>query len=220
MGRSKTDKFADLKTFTNVFDSPAPFREWLKTRGSSGRLTLELACGKGEYTLALAERFPRDLFVGLDLKGARIWTPARAALEQGLDNAAFLRTRIEEIAGYFDRREVDSIWITFPDPYPKPSKWKKRLTSTRFLSLYRPLLKPGHRIHFKTDHPGLFEFSADSVAEIGGVIHRRIDDLYHGDVEDELLLISTTFERQHLELGRTIRYLCFSIGDDSSAAAQ
>ncbi len=212
MGRSKTLKFADLKTFDNVFTQPAPFRQWLYERaGPETRLTLELACGKAEYTLALAERYPNDLFVGLDLKGARLWTPAKAAIERNLDNAAFLQTRIEEIAEFFVLHEIHEIWITFPDPYPKPSKWKKRLTSTRFLNLYRPLLRPDHLVHFKTDHLGLFQFSLESVVEAGGRILRRIDDLHGGPLDDDLLGILTTYEKQHLADGRTIRYACFSL---------
>jgi tRNA (guanine-N7-)-methyltransferase len=220
LGRSKTLKFADLKTFYNVFTQPAPFREWLYERMQPDtRLTLELACGKAEYTLALAERYPDDLFVGLDLKGARIWTPAKAAIEKNLDNTAFLQTRIEEIAEFFVLHEISEIWITFPDPYPKPSKWKKRLTSTRFLSLYRPLLRPNHRIHLKTDHPGLFQFSLESVAEAGGRILRRIDDLHGGPLSDDLLSILTTYEKQHLADGRTIRYACFTLSGDSDESA-
>lgn len=213
MSKNKTQKFAELKTFTNVFDDPSPFRDWLHSQSEfeATGVTLELACGRGEYTLALAQHFPHRLFVGVDLKGARIWAPAKAALERKLPNAAFLRTRIEEIALYFQPKEIEDIWITFPDPYRKPSRWKKRLTSTRFLKLYHPLLKEGHRIHFKTDHKGLFEFSEESILEVGGVIHKRLEDLHAEDRNDRLLHILTTFERRHLAAGKTIKYLCFSL---------
>jgi tRNA (guanine-N7-)-methyltransferase len=147
----------------------------------------------------------------VDLKGARIWNPAKLALENSIGNVAFLRSRIEEITDYLPPRSVDEIWITFPDPYPRPCKARKRLTAPRFLDLYRQILKPGHRVHLKTDHDGLFEFSLQTIPEHEGHIHERIDDLYERPPDREELAIQPTFEREHLALGRTIKYLSFSL---------
>jgi tRNA (guanine-N7-)-methyltransferase len=212
VSRNKTQKFADLKRFENVFDEREDMRNWLYEHDYSGRrLTVELACGKGEYTLALAQHFADQLFVGIDLKGARLWAPARVALERKLSNCAFLRTRIEEIGKFFETGEIDEIWITFPDPYRKASKAQKRLTSVRFLDLYRPLLNANHLIHFKTDHLGLFEFSQQQIGDFEGVIHKRYEDLHAVEDDDDRLSILTTFERRHILAGKSIKYLCFTL---------
>jgi tRNA (guanine-N7-)-methyltransferase len=212
MSRNKTQKFADLKLFENVFDRAAEFRKWLAADSrTAGGLTLELACGKGEYTLALATHRPQQLFVGLDLKGARLWAPARIARERNLSNVAFLRTRIEQIGHFFRNGEIREIWITFPDPYRKPSKQQKRLTSPRFLELYRPLLQPHHRLHLKTDHAGLYEFSRASILGVKGTIHKQYHDLHAAEDENDSLSILTTYERRHLQAGKAIKYICFSL---------
>ncbi|MCL4162187.1 UNVERIFIED_CONTAM: hypothetical protein GTU68_051039, partial [Idotea baltica] len=127
--------------------------------GNKAPLILELACGRGEYTLALAAHFKEQNFIGVDIKGARIWKGAKMALEQQLDNAAFLRTRIEQIELFFTPEEVDEIWITFPDPFLKKGKANRRLTSASFLDRYRKILKKGGLLHLKTDDPTLYNFT-------------------------------------------------------------
>lgn len=213
MSKNKTEKFAELKTFPNAFEEPEKFRaEFLEPALSSGLpVTLEVACGRGEYTLELARQNPAHVYVGIDLKGARIWAPAKQALAEGLKNVAFVKGNVDTLPFYFRPGEVSEIWITYPDPYPKPSKANKRLVSPRFLKIYREVLSPEHCLHFKTDHQGLFEFGVESVETVGGVIEKRYDDLY---AESELppeLRIQTTFEGRHLADGRTIRYLRFRL---------
>ncbi len=213
MSKNKLQKFAELKTFSNVFEDADEFRDrFLRPyRGIGKPAILELACGRGEYTLALAEKFPDRPVIGIDLKGARIWAPAKAALERELANVALLRTRIELIDQFFNADEVDQIWITFPDPYPKPCKAKKRLTSHRFLTLYDRIITREHTIHLKTDHVGLFAFSIESVLAEGGIILRQIDDLHAAPITNDLLAIQTAYEKRHLREGRAISYICFNL---------
>lgn len=213
MSKNKTTKFAELKTFRNAFEDPEQFRAEFLTpylqRGQS--VTLEVACGRGEYTLELARRSPQKPHVGIDLKGARIWAPAKQALTEGLENVAFIKGNVDTLPFCFQQGDVDEIWITYPDPYPKPSKSNKRLVSPRFLAIYRQILSEKHQIHFKTDHQGLFEFGVESVTSSGGTILTRLDDVYAATGLPPEVSISTTFEGRHLADGRTIRYLRFHL---------
>ncbi|MFQ6113362.1 MAG: tRNA (guanosine(46)-N7)-methyltransferase TrmB, partial [bacterium] len=176
-------------------------------------ITLELACGKGEYTVCLVQKFPQRNFIGVDIKGARLWKGAKAALEQNLKNVAFLRIRIEEVTDFFTKNEVDEIWITFPDPYPKKSKANKRLSSPRFLNLYREILRTDGLIHLKTDDADLFNYTLETINAERCIIHEKIEDLNNHSTNDELLGIKTTYEQKYLEAGRTIRYLSFSLNN-------
>ena len=176
-------------------------------------VTLELACGKGDYAIGLAQRFPERNFLGVDIKGARIWRGAKTALELGLKNVAFLRTRIEQIALFFEPGEVDEIWITFPDPFLRNSKSNRRLTSPMFLKEYRKILKPGGHVHLKTDDPTLFEFTLEVLAEEKDVhIEYQDHDIYAKPLPMPELEIKTFYEKQHLAIGRTIKYVRFRLG--------
>ncbi len=216
MGRKKRKRFAELSAFPNVFQNPEDMKgKWKKVYFKNNYpITLELACGKGEYTICLAKRFPQRNFVGVDIKGDRLWIGARTALEQKLKNVAFLRIHIEHLADFFDENEVEEIWITFPDPFPRKSKANKRLTSPRFLNVYRQILSPGGLIHLKTDETTLYNYTLETLKAEGGTLHKKIEALNHNVVNDELLKIRTTYERKHLEKGRTIRYVCFSLNND------
>lgn len=174
-------------------------------------ITLELGCGKGEYTLALATKCPEQNFIGIDLKGARLWKGARAALDNGLPNAAFLRIPIERLEEFFATGEVSQIWIPFPDPFPRKGKAKKRLTSPRFLKIYRQILKPDGAIHLKTDDPGLFAFTLETLDREGCHILDRIEDLHGSPVSNETTAIKTGYEQKHLLAGKTIKYVRFSL---------
>jgi tRNA (guanine-N7-)-methyltransferase len=208
----KLQRFAELAAFSNVFQAPANQGCWRDSYFKNNNpITLELACGKGEYTLALSGRFPEQNFIGIDLKGARLWRGAKTALEQNLKNVAFIRTPIERIPEYFGPGEVDQIWITFPDPYPRPGKAKKRLTSPRFLNLYRQILKPGGLIHLKTDDQNLFNYTLETVTQLKLELKEKVENLYAKEVSNELLTVKTTFELKHLQAGRGIKYLCFQI---------
>lgn len=226
--RNKLEKFSELLSFPNVyenFDAKAPALagengalvdlkgKWVSEHFKNDHpLVLELACGRGEYTLGLSERFPERNFVGVDIKGARIWKGARQALERGLNNAAFLRTRIEQISHFFAPGEVSEIWITFPDPFLRKSKSNRRLTSPNFLNQYRNFLKPGGLVHLKTDAPSLYEFTLETLAEDPKVeLLYHDDDIYTKPLITPELEIKTYYEHMHLAENKTIKYVRFTI---------
>lgn len=224
--RNKLQKFAEVLSFPNVyenFDAKAPglagengerveMKGHWRSRhfGNDHPLTLELACGKGDYALGLAQRFPERNFIGVDIKGARIWRGAKTALEKGLKNVAFLRTRIEQIALFFEKNEVDEIWITFPDPFLRDSKANRRLTSAMFLGQYRKILKPGGLVHLKTDEPNLYDFTLETLAaQRDYSLQYHDDDIYAKPLPMPELEIKTFYEKQHLAAGKTIKYVRF-----------
>ncbi|MBK8698890.1 MAG: tRNA (guanosine(46)-N7)-methyltransferase TrmB [Saprospiraceae bacterium] len=223
MGRkNKLRKFSEMLSFDNVvqnFDYLKPMlvrgaNEEVDFKGNWSRdffgndhgLILELACGRGEYTLALAAHDPGNNYLGVDVKGARIWKGAKKALDAGLVNAGFLRTRIEQLELFFAPAEVDAIWITFPDPFLL--KERNRLTHHRFLNKYTEFLKPGGHIHLKTDDEVLYEFSLESFNSWNrGKIEYHHQDIYAGPLENEVLNFKTYYENKHLEEGRKIKYI-------------
>ena len=219
MGKNKLKKFADMETIDFVFQYPfSKLREsgfplkghWHEEFfGNSNPIVLELGCGKGEYTVGLARRFPDKNFIGVDIKGARMWTGASQARAEGLTNVAFLRTSIELIESFFAPGEVAEIWITFPDPQMK--KVRKRLTSTRFMELYRKILTDGGSIHLKTDSPFLYRYTSLMTALNGFSVDADTDDLYASGLADDILDIKTHYERQGLERGLTIKYISFAL---------
>jgi len=174
-------------------------------------IVLELGCGKGEYTVGLSRRFKDKNFLGVDIKGARLWRGAKTIVEEGIANAAFLRTRIEFINSFFNPNEVSEIWITFPDPQLKATRIKKRLTSSRFLNSYRAFLKPGGVVHLKTDNLNLHRYTKALAEENGLEIFVATEDLYGSVKDDPILGIRTFYESQFLEKGMCITYLQFRI---------
>lgn len=230
MAKNKLKKFREIRSYDFVFENPDPKQPGLyrfetekvdfKDSWVSGffknenPLILELACGRGEYTVALAEAFPSKNFMGLDVKGARIWQGATNVHQKGLKNAAFLRTRIEQIALFFGQHEIDEIWITFPDPFTRESKENKRLTSAAFLERYKPLLKPGALIHLKTDDDGLYNFTLETIACYPGAsLLFYHNDIYADALPYPELAYKTYYERAHLEAGKTIKYIRFTINE-------
>jgi tRNA (guanine-N7-)-methyltransferase len=185
--------------------------QWPAFFKNNNPLTLELACGKGDYTVALARKYPERNFMGVDLKGNRIWRGAKTALDESINNAAFLRTQIDKLDNYFAEGEIAEIWITFPDPFLRNSKSKKRLTHPKFLQLYQPLLAPGGTINLKTDSPQLYEFTKEVIEASGCTLIENIPDIYALTDIPPLLQIKTYYEGMHLEDGRTIRYLKFAL---------
>lgn len=174
-------------------------------------VVLELACGKGEYAVGLGRQQPFRNFIGVDIKGNRIWVGARQALEEGLHHVAFLRTQIGQISGYFAKDEVSEIWITFPDPQLRSSKAKKRLTHPRFLRLYQAFLKQGGKIHLKTDSPDLYHFTK-LVAQLYHLpVLADIDDVYSQKDLPPELVISTHYEKLDIAGSNRIFYICFSL---------
>jgi tRNA (guanine-N7-)-methyltransferase len=213
MPKKKLIRFAQMATFPNVIQTLTDQKGRWNSEffHNNNPITLELACGKGEYSVGLAQRYPDRNFVGIDLKGARIWSGAKAALDLKLSNVAFLRMPIERVADCFDKDEVAEIWITFPDPYLSQCRAKKRLTSPDFLGLYRRILKPGGIIHLKTDEPNLFAYTQKVIAESAAQVVEKIDDVYGSQVIGDLLRIQTAYEKRHIADKRTIRYLSFRL---------
>lgn len=224
--RNKLQKFAENLTFPNVYENFTPTEprliglngEEVELRGvwaarhfgNDHPITLELACGRGEYTLGLARMYPERNFIGVDIKGARIWKGARIALREKIDNAAFLRTRIEQIPHFFEPGEIGEIWITFPDPFLRKSKAKRRLTSPQFLERYRKILKKGGLVHLKTDEPNLYEFTLDVLSgEKDFELEYHDDDIYSENLPLPELELKTYYEQMHLEAGKTIKYVRF-----------
>lgn len=219
MGKNKLQRYSDNKGFDNVFehtdfgnDNPAPKGKWASDIfDNDNPIVVELACGKGEYTTSLAQKYPDKNFIGIDIKGDRIWKGAIRAQDQGLDNVRFLRCFIDHLEEFFADDEISEIWITFPDPYLKKSNSKKRLTSPKFLSIYRQVAASDAVVHLKTDSEPLFRFTNEVIEEQGLTIIEKIDDLYAGsEIKDELQ-VKTYYEKKHLERGRTIQYVQFSL---------
>ena len=179
MGQKKLIRFAELETFSNVLQYPVSMPgTWNGYFENKNPVVLELACGKGEYSLGLAEIFPGKNFIGIDQKGNRLWVGAKKAIQHTLKNVAFLRIQIDRITDFFTSEEVDEIWITFPDPQLRVSKSKKRLTHPKFLRLYDRILKPGGKIHLKTDSPDLYRFTKKVLNMYGCHLHQDFDDVY------------------------------------------
>lgn len=214
MGKDKLRRFAEIETFSNVLqlDAGKPFKgQWSTGFFKNVKpVVLELACGKGEYTVNLATMFPDKNFIGIDYKGNRIWRGAKTALEEDVNNVAFIRMQIETLTDFFAPGEVDEIWITFPDPQPQLSREKKRLTSQRFLDMYKVVLKPGGFINLKTDNDDFHGYTAGKIAETGMNLFIKTEDLYHSEYADEVLSIKTYYEKKYLKDNKNINYLKFS----------
>lgn len=230
MSKGKLQKFAEMETFKNVFQYPysvienVPFEmkgHWREEYfHNQNPIVLELGCGKGEYTVELARMFPDMNFIGVDIKGARMHTGAKLALELGLENAAFLRTNIEIIDRFFESGEVEQIWLTFSDPQMKNPR--KRLTSTYFMERYRHFLRDGGLVHLKTDSNFLFTYTKYMVERNQLPVLMMTDDLYHDESLDEdtrrILSIHTYYENQWIERGLNIKYLKFRLPADGQLA--
>jgi len=230
--RNKLKKFADILRFPNVYENFHPLNPFLQNGDDKelvmkgkwntehfkrkAKICLELACGRGEYSLALASKYPETHFIGVDIKGARIWQGARQALDDEMNNVAFLRTRIENIAAFFEKAEVDEMWITFPDPFLRESKENRRLTSHNFLNRYMNFLDPENQIHLKTDSPELYEFTLESLATFEkSTILEHYDDIYAlPDLPNPDLIFQTYYERKHLSDNKTIKYVRFHLDID------
>lgn len=214
MGQKKLIRFAELKTFSNVLQYPKEVAgKWNVFFQNENLITLELACGKGEYTVGLGQMYPHRNFIGLDLKGNRIWVGAKKALQQNMANVFFIRTKIDSIAGYFTNSEVAEIWLTFPDPQLRMSKAKKRLTHPKFLRLYKQFLVTGGFIHLKTDSPDLYQFTKLVIELYGCILHKDSDDVYKEETITEELKIKTHYESLDIARSNRIHYLRFSLPD-------
>ncbi|HZE85760.1 MAG TPA: tRNA (guanosine(46)-N7)-methyltransferase TrmB [Puia sp.] len=211
MGQKKLIRFEAIKSFSNTLQYPEGMAgNWGGFFKNSHPLTLELACGRGEYTVGLARMHPQRNFLGIDLKGNRIYIGAKKALDEKIINAGFLRTHIDKIDAYFSQGEVEEIWLTFPDPQLRNSRAKKRLTHPRFLRLYQRILVPGGLIHLKTDSPALYAFTRLVIELCHLPLLEDSDDIYSGSVKEELK-IRTHYENLDIAKSKRVHYLCFAL---------
>jgi Predicted S-adenosylmethionine-dependent methyltransferase len=219
MAHKKLIRFAELKTFPNVLQFPENMAgNWNKHFNNSNPIVLELACGKGEYALGLARLNPTINTIGVDIKGNRLWVGAKKALAENLNNVAFLRVQIEQLSQFFAPNEVEEIWITFPDPQLRYSRAKKRLTHPRFLRIYKQILKPGGKIHLKTDSPNLYRFTKEVLNMYQCITHTDVDDLYQWQERTEELKIKTYYESLDIAQSNRVHYLCFSLPEQLAGA--
>jgi tRNA (guanine-N7-)-methyltransferase len=218
MTKRKLEHFAETAAFENFIqisydDLKSGFH--LKGRWNNSffkndkPIVLELGCGKGEYTVGLALRNKEKNYIGIDIKGSRMWRGAKTATEDCISNVAFLRTQVNLITGFFDKDEVSEIWVTFPDPHPRKSKERKRLTSKRFVDIYRQVLKQDGIIHLKTDNAALYEYTLEVIKENSYKLLYNTGDLYNSGNTEDVVEIQTFYENKFLELGVPICYLRF-----------
>jgi len=204
MGQKKLVRFAEIETFPNVLQYPKDIAgNWHSHFTNTNSITLELACGKGEYAVGLGQLYPERNFIGIDLKGNRIWVGAKKALQNNLSNVAFLRTKIDQVAEYFSQNEVAEIWITFPDPQLRKSP--------KFLRLYEQFLVPNGLIHLKTDSPDLYQFTKVVIELYGCIVHTDTDNVYQQENISEELKIKTHYESLDIAGSNRIHYVCFSL---------
>lgn len=223
MSKNKIRRFEENDTFSHLFQRTfeqlvGGFHLKGKWRqeffGNENPIILELGCGKGEYTVGLAERYPDKNFIGVDIKGSRMWVGCKKVHEEGMKNVAFIRTRIELIANFFDTDEVDEIWLTFSDPQPRGSREKKRLSSPQFMKRYSNFLKDDNRIHLKTDDRPLFDYTLNVIEEGKHEKGFVSFDVYGKGAPPEVMEIQTFYEQMWIEEGRTIHYLNFKMKKD------
>lgn len=212
MGQKKLIRFEAIKSFANVLEYPQDMKgKWKDFFKNNHPLTLELACGKGEYAVGLGRMYPDRNFIGVDIKGNRIWRGAKTALDEGLNNVAFVRSHIDKITDYFLPGEVAEIWITFPDPQLRASRAKKRLTHPHFLRLYQQILQKDGLVHLKTDSPRLYNFTLTVINLFGLELLEYTDNVYAADFVKPELTIKTHYEGLDIAQSSRIHYICFRI---------
>ena len=215
MGQKKLKRFAEIASFDHVLEYPENTAgKWHEHFGNNNPIVLELACGKGEYTVGLAAMYPDKNFIGVDVKGNRIWVGAKKAINEGLKNVAFLRSQIGMIEKYFSAGEVSEIWLPFPDPQLRRSKAKKRLTHPAFLRKYQQILDPNGYIHLKTDSPVLFAFTKTVIDLYGLKLFEESEDISKDLKQNPELLIKTHYEGLNIARSNRIHYLKFVLNGD------
>jgi tRNA (guanine-N7-)-methyltransferase len=213
MGKNKSMKYAELSTIPIVFERDDSLKgSWNSNYFKNNHpIALELACGKGDYTRGLAEIFPDKNYIGMDIKGNRLWTAARISNESNLSNVAFIRDQIDLLENYFVPNEISEIWITFPDPFPRIGDAKRRLTSPKFLNIYKKILPANGVVNLKTDSDSLFEYTLEVIEELKLPILDLHKDIYEESVTYKTHNIQTYYEKMHLKDQRTIKYVRFKL---------
>ncbi len=212
MAKDKLRRFAEFLTFPNCFEFPYHLKGKWKSDyfKNNNPIVLELGCGKGEYTVNLSEAFPDKNFIGIDIKSNRMWVGAKMAIEHKRNNVAFIRMVIDKLDEHFELAEVDEIWITFPDPFPKDRHEKHRLTHPRFLKIYKNVIKPGGIIHFKTDDDGLFNYTTELFQQLGIEPILHVKNVHQSnEVDSYVRNITTHYEKLFSAKGRTIKFMKF-----------
>lgn len=218
MAQKKLVRFAEIETFANVLQYPKDMQgNWHAFFKNSNPITLELACGKGEYAVGLGRMYPQRNFIGVDVKGNRIWKGAKTSLQDGLNNVAFLRTQMDRVTEYFAKDEVQEIWITFPDPQLRLSKIKKRLTHPKFLRLYKQFLQAGGLVHLKTDSPVLYGFTKAVIQLYGLELVEDNNNVHASANISAELKIKTHYESLDIAGSNKVHYLCFKLSDSLDA---
>lgn len=214
--KRKLERFKEIEGQANVVEPTKEYYHTIKGNWNkdffrnNNPVTVELACGRGEYTVGLAKLFPQNNYIGVDIKGERIWRGSTTAIENNLTNAGFLRTMILLVENFFAEHEISELWITFPDPRPRIRDIKRRLTSPRFLSIYKRLLKPGAYIRLKTDNTGLYEYTLEELSLRDDITDLKFtNDLYNSDLRGECFDIKTRYEQQFASKGEKIKYIRF-----------
>lgn len=217
MSRNKLVRFAQNEVNPNVVQEGKPIFEQVKGQWNTLQfandqpLVVELACGRGEFTLGLGRQYPNQNFIGVDIKGSRIWKGSSTATAEGIPNVAFLRTQIQQLQDFFAPGEISELWITFPDPFPRDGDEKRRLTSPKFLEMYKRLVKAGGIIHFKTDNTGLYEYTESVlIARPECQIRNNTSDFYGSELRAAHYGIKTRYEKIFSDKGEKIKYIQFS----------
>lgn len=216
MSRKKLVRFAQNEANPNVIQAGKPLFETIKGNWhevqfqNQNPIVVELACGRGEFTVGLGREYPEQNFIGVDIKGSRIWKGSSTATAEGLANVAFLRTQIQNLDQFFAEGEISELWITFPDPFPRDGDEKRRLTSPKFLDMYKPMIKENGLVHFKTDNTGLFDYTLELVKSREDIeILAFTHDFYQSEMREDHHGIKTRYEKMFSDKGEKIKYLKF-----------